>query len=180
MKHTSRGSFQTLAVDNMKKLTPVLLLLIGVGIGFGSGFGIGWIGASYRSSQYFKKLRQTWSPEFQEFVSKSTEYGIILADNLTEKQILKLAKLGDRVITDQNSKIYGQAKQSLLMKKLIKNGKIDDALSYSESCLERFVEQYDRGDFEDDINEELAGKLADHIKSANQSTHSITDSAGSE
>jgi hypothetical protein len=40
--------------------------------------------------------------------------------------------------------------------------------------------KYENGDFEGDINEEIVGKLVTQIKSANQSTHSITASGGSE
>ena len=89
-------------------------------------------------------------------------------------------ELGNKKISDWNSQAYGKAFQSLLIKKLLENGQVEDAISFSDDCLERFVKQYDAGDFKDDTNEELAGRLAEAIKSANQSTHSITGSAGSE
>jgi len=142
----------------MKKIIPIVTLIIGVGIGWGV--------ASYNSRFAFEKFQETWTPEFKEYITDAVRSGLILEEHMTEDEILEIASLGSKMVTDGNSQAFAQAKHALLMKKLIENEEVDDALSYSESCLERFVEQYNRGDFEDDINEEFAGKLADHIKSA--------------
>ncbi|QHI68670.1 hypothetical protein [Tichowtungia aerotolerans] len=162
----------TLAAKNMKNLIPVITLIVGVGIGWGI--------ATYQSRCAFQEIQKTWTPEFRELVTQSVSIGKTMTkDELQELRKFAI-KTGSKKVTDLNSQAYAEAKHALLMKKLIENGEVDEALSYSLSCLGRFIEQYDRGDFENDINEELADKLADHIKSANQCPHSITASGGSE
>ena len=82
-------------------------------------------------------------------------------------------EVGRKTTTDWNSQTLGKAFQSFLIAKLLKDGQIDEAIESSESCLARFVRKYDNGHFENDINEEVAGKLAEAIKSANKSSEPI-------
>lgn len=143
----------------MKKTIPVLTLIIGLGLGWGI--------ASYQSRCALQEMQQTWTPEFRELVRQSVSIGKTMTENERREMLKSAVELGAKMVADGNSQVYARAKQSLLMKKLIESGKVDDALSYSESWLERFVEQYDRGDFENDMNEDLAGELAEAIKSSN-------------
>ena len=156
----------------MKKIIPLITLIIGAGIGWGI--------ATYQSRCALQHIQQTWTPEFRELATQSVAIGKTMTEDERREMLESAIELGSKKISDWNSQAYAQAKQSLLIKKWIESGDVNDALAYSDSRLEEFVKLYDKGDFEDDINEELAGKLADHIKSANQNTHSITGSAGSE
>jgi uncharacterized membrane-anchored protein YhcB (DUF1043 family) len=160
----------------MKKLALVLTLVVGVGIG--------WAIARYQSHQYFQRLQQTWTPEFQKFVSESCALGKEMEETMTKEDLREYMNLvvetGNKVVTDLNSQTYGEAFQALLTKKLLQEGKVDEAILLCDKRLDRLVMKYENGDFEGDINEEIVGKLVTQIKSANQSTHSITASGGSE
>ena len=154
----------------MKKIIPVLTLIIGVGIGWGV--------ASYQSRCALHEIQQTWTPEFRDIVEEGWAVGKTMTKDERWELLESAVETGSKLVTDWNSQTYAQAKQSLLMKKWIENGKVDDALSYSESWLERFVKKYDRGDYKDDINEELVGRLAEAIKSANKANEPTSDNAG--
>ena len=145
-------------VINMKAKGLILVLVIGVGIGWGI--------ASYQDRRALEKIQQTWTPEFRDLVMQSVAIGKTMTKDERQELLKSAVETGSKLVTDLNSQAYGKAQHSFLMKKWIENGNVDDALSYSEACLERFVEKYDRGDFKDDINEEQAGRLVQAIKSA--------------
>ena len=79
--------------------------------------------------------------------------------------------------TDGNSRTFWQAQQAFLIKKYLENGNTNGVNSTIQSRLEHFVERYDQGDYEGDINEEIATKLVEAIKNANQRLEPTPDGA---
>ena len=149
----------------MKKIIPILTLAIGVGIGWGI--------ATYQSQQSFeKRFQEVWDQEFQDFVKEIGTIGAILEETMTEDEIRELlesmVELGKKMSTDETASALGQAHHAFLIKKYLETGDIDSAISSIQSRLEYFVNKYDAGDFEGNINEEMASALAGAIKYANQ------------
>jgi hypothetical protein len=62
---------------------------------------------------------------------------------------------------------FSSHRKSILLfeyKEILKAGEVENAISFSESRLEVFLERYDAGSFKGDINEEAAEKLVNMIK----------------
>ena len=156
----------------MKKIIPILTLIIGVGIGWGV--------ATYQSRCALQEIQQTWTPEFREIVEESYSIGKTMTTDERREQQRSVPILAKKLFMDSNSQAYGAAFQSLIIKTYLNEDHVDYAVSSTESCLERFLKSYDAGDYKGDMNEEMAGKLAETIKTANKRTHSIADSVGSE
>ena len=144
------------SIGKKELCTRTVLLLIGIGIGWGWG--------EYRSRCMLDHLRQTWSPEFQEFITESVRVGDILNEISTEDEMREIMSLSKKTYSNWNSQAIGKAFYSLNIKKMLKAGEVENAISFSESRLEVFLERYDAGSFKGDINEEAAEKLANMIK----------------
>ena len=154
----------------MKKIIPILTLVVGVGIG--------WSISSYQSRQAFQKIQQAWSPEFQQFVEESYALGETMTKEELKGHLESVVELGNKMSTDGNSRTFWQAQQSFLIKKYLENGNTNGVNSSIQYRLEHFVEQYDQGDYEGDINQEIATKLAEAIKNANQSSEPTLKAPG--
>ena len=149
----------------MKKIILVLTLIVGVGIGWGI--------STYQTQRSFeKRYQEAWDPEFQNFVKEIGSIGAVLEETVTAEELHELLRsiveLGNKMSTDGNARSFWQAQQAFSVKKRLEIENIDSASSYLQSHLEYFVKKYDEGDFENDINEEMASELATVIKSANQ------------
>jgi len=149
----------------MKKIIPLLTLIVGVGIG--------WSISSYQSRQTLQKIQQTWSPEFQQFVEDSYALGSTMTAKELREQLESVVEVGKKMSTDGNSRTFWQAQQAFLIKKYLENGNTNSVNSSIQSRLDHFVQRYDQGDFKDDINEEFATKLVETIKNANQQVDPI-------
>ena len=147
------------AAGRKKEIIKKVVLLV-------VGFGIGWGWGEYRSRYMLDHLWKTWTPEFQEFITESVRVGDILEEVSTEEDIRKIVMLGKKMYSDWNSQAFAKAYYSLFIKKKLREGEVEDAISFSESSLELFLERYDAGYFKGDINDEAAGKLAEAIKSS--------------
>ena len=146
----------------MKTIIITLVLAVGIGIGWGI--------ASYQARCEFEEIQQTWTPEFRDLVTQSVAIGKTMTEDERRDLLESALELRDKKLSDWNSQAYGKAFQSLLIKKLLENGEVEAAMFSSESCLERFVKLYDEGEFQGDINEELAGRLAQAIESIAEGT----------
>ncbi|WP_136077539.1 hypothetical protein [Pontiella desulfatans] len=149
----------------MKKIFPILTLVVGIGIG--------WSISSYQSRQAMDKIQKAWSPEFQQFVKDSYALGSTMTEEELREQLESVVEVGKKMSTDGNSRTLWQAQQSLLIKKYLENGNTNSVNSSIQSRLDHFVQRYDQGDFKDDINEEFATKLVEAIKNANQSSEVV-------
>ena len=154
----------------MKKIIPILTLVVGVGIGWGI--------ATYQSRCALQEIQQTWTPEFRDIVEESYSIGKTMTEDERREQQRSVPVLAKKLFMDSNSQAYGAAFRSLIIKTHIDGGHMDYAISSAESCLDRFVKNYDNGDYKGDMNEEMAGKLAETIKTANKRTHSIANPPG--
>jgi hypothetical protein len=154
----------------MKKIIPILTLIIGVGIGWGI--------ASYQSRFALQEIQQTWTPEFRDIVEEGWAFGKTMTKGERRELLESVVELGNKMATDGNSRIFWQAQQSFLIKKYLENGNTNGVNSTIQYRLEYFVEQYDQGDFEGDINQEIATKLVEAIKSANQSSEPTLKTPG--
>lgn len=140
----------------MKKIIPILTLVVGVGIGWGV--------ATNQSRQEFQKTQKAWSPEFQQFIEDSYALGSTMSEEELREQLESVVELGNKISSDGNSRTFWQAQQAFLIKRYLENGNTNDVNSSIQSRLEHFVERYEQGDFKDDINEEFSTKLAIIIK----------------
>jgi uncharacterized protein YxeA len=143
---------------NMKKILPLIALIVGVLLG--------WAIAHNQMNKKWIKFSSTFTPEFQELLTRSYQNGLLTKQLLTEEEVLNLSKLASKNVNDWKSQVFGSALESFKIKKYVENGKVDAAVKSSEVCLERFLELHEKGSYVDDFNEEPADRLAEIIRNA--------------
>lgn len=138
----------------MKKIVTISILL---------GVVIGWGLTEYRARRELHRIQQFWSPEFQAYVTDCMRTGKILQEITTEEDAQNVLMLAEKVSSDLNSQTYAKAKQSILVKKMLMEGKIEKAIDYLESSETRLLEKYKAGDFNEDIHEEAVQKMVEAL-----------------
>lgn len=99
----------------MKKILPLIALIVGVLLG--------WAIAHNQMNKKWIKFSSTFTPEFQELLTRSYQNGLLTKQLLTEEEVLNLSKLASKNVNDWKSQVFGSALESFKIKKYVENGK---------------------------------------------------------
>lgn len=143
----------------MKKLKPILLVLI--------GFIVGWTSASYIANNRFDQWTSTWPPELWEQVSETSEFMETLSVEEMEQLREDMRVYSENAVSEFATASLHKALLSIQIRQTHKGKGVDGLEKILTEQEDDFLEDYHEGRYTGSMQEDLATTIAHKIEGRN-------------